>query len=69
MNLLYGCFCGSGGYVNSNKIVLEELTDKVDFVVNQSFQVVLFLYNFITFQPNTHLNSNNFGGCISTPEA
>lgn len=42
---------------------------KVDFVVNQSFQVVLFLYNFIVFQPNTHLNSNNFGGHNCTPEA
>lgn len=28
MNLLYGCFRGSGGYVNSNKIVLEGLPDK-----------------------------------------
>lgn len=42
---------------------------KVDFVVNRSFQVVLFLYNFIVFQPNTHLNSNNFGGHNCTPEA
>lgn len=42
---------------------------KVAFVVHhQSFQVVLFLYNFIDFQANTHLNCNNFG-CVSIPKA
>lgn len=28
MNLLYGCFSGSGGDVNINKVVLEGLPDE-----------------------------------------
>lgn len=31
-------------------------------VHHQSFEVVLVLYNFISFQANTHLNCNNFDG-------